>query len=138
MKLVFDLQNLNPTADVLVRQNALLPGNEGDPLSVAMTELAAAAEAKVRQHPLARLQDDALREVAYTYEGGSGVCFWLAIESSDGRVLGTPAKRLGDPYTNNDRYSVKDLAGMPADFDGFTITPHFFVRLDQEADSLVV
>ena len=136
MKLVFDLNNLNRTADYLVQNNHILRGREDNPVRRVMSQLASAVEAKIREFPLSRLQDDAARDVCYVFEKENGVCFWLAIKGPDGHIGNTLLKQHGEPYEDEERYSVKELTGLADEFAEYTIEPQFFARLGLEPHTI--
>ena len=138
MKLVFDLHNLNRTADYLVKKNPILRNREDNPLRYVMNQLIQAVEAKLKDLPVGRLQEDAQREVAYTFEGQSGVCFGFAIEGPEGNLSETPLYGLADQVTENGRYALREVHGMAGELAGYVLAPQFFVRLGKLPSNLPI
>lgn len=134
MRIIADYDNLNRTADFLVQKNSVLRNRNDNPIQFVLKQMLESIETQVTQHSLEQLANDSSQGVHYLVDGQSQVSFWLEITDSEGRLVNAPAARfLNDPYSNENKFWVKNL---PAAVEGHTVVAHFYARLGNQPSNL--
>jgi hypothetical protein len=129
-QIVFDLSNLNRTADYLVQKNIVARSMSSNPIHFVLAQLRQAVEKTVQSSPLQELVDDASKGVLYLVGGQSQVCYFLELQSSENRNIAAPGLVTVDTrYRDSDRYWRVECTTDKAEMNGVTVEPHFYSRL---------
>lgn len=137
-KILFDVANLNRTADCIVQKNGFARNKDENPIRALINEFIDEVEQQIAGTPVSQLLDDSSKGAVYWSKKQAQLCYWLEIVGLEDRNMVAPAlRRLDTNSSDSNQYVDKTHSSEDIAMNGCTFYPHFYVRLGYEARNIV-